>query len=332
MKKLILFLLLFTSSIHAADLAQGVAREITVYFEDPATGLGKTGITVTSETCRYVKNDMTSASFSPTASGGSNDQVEIGHGYYKQEITAAQLDTIGNWDFHCQISGSASPATLYQVLAASSPVFSGSYATTSSIWEYPKASIIDANGIGFWLKTNADVPISQHATTSLGVRTTIATRASQTSFTLTDGAPDNSAYPAGSLVVIRDQSTVDQIAYGTISAYTGSTKTVTLAADPGFTHATGDFVTIIPDRALKPTTPGATLDTTGAIFATTFFGTVIEGTHTLKQSIQYLNSAMVGKYSASGSTFNFRDLGDTKNRIIYTTTATSRATVTLSPD
>jgi hypothetical protein len=67
-------------------------------------------------------------------------------------------------------------------------------------------------------------------------------------------------------------------------------------------------------------------------FATTFFGSFIEGTTTLKQSAQYWNSALVGKYNSSGGTFNFRDIGDTKNRVVYTTTSTSRATVTLSPD
>ena len=76
-------------------------------------------------------------------------------------------------------------------------------------------------------------------------RTTIATLASQTSFTLTAGSADNSAY-VGCRVVIQDASTAAQKAAGIISAYTGATKTVTLAADPGiFTIATTDIVNIL---------------------------------------------------------------------------------------
>jgi hypothetical protein len=74
--------------------------------------------------------------------------------------------------------------------------------------------------------------------------TTIATLASQTSFTLTNGSSDDNAYN-GCTAMITDQSTAEQIAIGDILDYTGSTKTVLLRFDPGiFTMATGDLVTI----------------------------------------------------------------------------------------
>jgi len=75
--------------------------------------------------------------------------------------------------------------------------------------------------------------------------TTIATLASQTSFTLTAGSADNDAYN-GAIIVIEDQSTAVQKAVGTISDYVGASKTVTLSSDPAiFTIATGDTVKII---------------------------------------------------------------------------------------
>lgn len=75
--------------------------------------------------------------------------------------------------------------------------------------------------------------------------TTIATLASQTSFTLTAGSADDDAYN-GAIAVVTDQSTSTQKAVGTISDYTGSTKTVTLSADPAiFTMAVGDTIEII---------------------------------------------------------------------------------------
>lgn len=86
--------------------------------------------------------------------------------------------------------------------------------------------------------TNPNVPL-------LLQRTTIATLASQTSFTLTAGSADNAAYNRA-LVVVTDSVTATQKCVGVVSAYTGSTRTVTLDADPGvFTMAAGDSIDII---------------------------------------------------------------------------------------
>ena len=91
-------------------------------------------------------------------------------------------------------------------------------------------------------------------------RTTIATLASQTSFTLTAGSADNDAYN-GCVIVIQDASTAAQKAVGVVGDYTGSTKTVTMLNDPAvFTMATTDIVTIIADRAVKATVDNRTLD------------------------------------------------------------------------
>lgn len=81
------------------------------------------------------------------------------------------------------------------------------------------------------------------------LQTTIATLASQTSFTLTAGSPDNSAY-VDCTVIVTDATTPAQKAVGRISAYTGATKTVTLGADPAiYTMAVGDAVVIVPKTA-----------------------------------------------------------------------------------
>jgi len=75
--------------------------------------------------------------------------------------------------------------------------------------------------------------------------TTIATLASQTSFTLTAGSADDNAYN-GALAVVTDSVTGVQKAKFTIATYTGSTKTVALTTDPGiFTMAVGDSISII---------------------------------------------------------------------------------------
>jgi len=92
-------------------------------------------------------------------------------------------------------------------------------------------------------------------------KTTIATLASQTSFTLTAGSSDNDAY-GGATIVVVDASTSVQKAFGSLSDYVGSSKTVTLAQNPGiFTMAVGDTVYVLPsdvfaiwDRELKGNT------------------------------------------------------------------------------
>lgn len=75
--------------------------------------------------------------------------------------------------------------------------------------------------------------------------TTIATLASQTSFTLTAGSADDDAYN-GAVAVVTDSVTSTQKAVGFVLDYVGSTKTLTLASDPGvFTMAVGDTIEII---------------------------------------------------------------------------------------
>ena len=77
----------------------------------------------------------------------------------------------------------------------------------------------------------------------------IATLASQTSFTLSQGSADNDAYN-NCTIVVTDQATTVQKCIGSISDYTGATLTVTLAADPGiFTMAAGDNVQIFASSA-----------------------------------------------------------------------------------
>lgn len=96
----------------------------------------------------------------------------------------------------------------------------------------------------------------------LMVDTTIATLASQTSFTLTAGSADDDAYN-NCTIVIEDASTATQKAVGLVSDYTGSTKTVTLKYDPAvFTMAATDKVYILAENALKASLANRQLDVT----------------------------------------------------------------------
>jgi hypothetical protein len=107
-------------------------------------------------------------------------------------------------------------------------------------------------------------------------RTTIATLASQTSFTLTAGSADNTAY-VNCVCVIEDASTAAQKAIGIIGAYTGASKTVTLRSDPGiFPMQAGDTITILP-------------------FGTSFLAGLI-GTALPAESVAGQDAAALGKF------------------------------------
>jgi len=77
------------------------------------------------------------------------------------------------------------------------------------------------------------------------LNTTIATLSSQTSFTLTDGPAENSAL-LGCPVLIHDVASAVQLGFAVVSAYTGSTKTVTLTAGVSFTAAATDNISFFP--------------------------------------------------------------------------------------
>ena len=147
--------------------------------------------------------------------------------------------------------------------------------------------------------------------------TTIATLASQTSFTLTAGSADDNAY-IGCLIIIEDSITATQKAVGLCSAYTGSSKTVVLIKDPGvFTMAVGDTVDVI-----------------AASVAKAVWTQIIETGLDARQSVQLMGSAMAGKLAGAATntvTIAAMDNAGT-NRITATVdSAGNRTSVVVNP-
>ncbi len=119
----------------------------------------------------------------------------------------------------------------------------GFYAAGSQYWAVVSSVTVDAGVVSFvaatWRIGFQDAVIN----------TTIATLASQTSFTLTIGAAENNAY-VGCPVYIHDVASAVQGGFAVISAYTGSTKTVTLAAGTTYAVAATDNISIfLPSNA-----------------------------------------------------------------------------------
>lgn len=89
------------------------------------------------------------------------------------------------------------------------------------------------------------------------LNTTLATLSSQTSFTLANGPADDNALK-GCWAIIHQAASAVQWSIVAITGYTGSTKTVTLAAGATFTAAAKDNFHVMGPMPLQPTTGAIT--------------------------------------------------------------------------
>lgn len=129
----------------------------------------------------------------------------------------------------------------------------GFYAAGGQYWVVIASVTVDAATINFILCTfRIGYPNALF-------NTTIATLASQTSFTLTDGPAEDDALN-GMWCYLHDVASAVQSGMAIISDYVGSTKTVTLAAGTTFTAAATDNIAIMGPMPMQPTVTGRTLD------------------------------------------------------------------------
>lgn len=115
----------------------------------------------------------------------------------------------------------------------------GFYSAGSQYWVVVASVTIDAATVNFIAAT------FRIGYTGAVLNTTIATLASQTSFTLTNGPAEDDALN-GSICLIHDVASAVQLGYAVILDYTGASKTVTLAAGTTFTAAATDNISIFP--------------------------------------------------------------------------------------
>lgn len=100
------------------------------------------------------------------------------------------------------------------------------------------------------------------------LNTSIATLATQTSFTLTAGPAEDNALK-GMWAIIQSVASAVQMNWVQISAYTGATKTVTLAAGATYTAIATDHFCVVGPMPLQPVTVGRTavVDAAGLVDA-----------------------------------------------------------------
>lgn len=130
--------------------------------------------------------------------------------------------------------------------------------TTADFWQSGSRYKVVISSITVDSQTvNFTVAIFQIGETTSFLDTFIATLASQTSFTLNSGPAEDDALN-GREVWIHDAGSAVQRAWGIVLDYTGSTRTVTLAAAPTFTIAAKDNVSVMGMAPLQPVTSGRT--------------------------------------------------------------------------
>jgi hypothetical protein len=193
-------------------------------FVDAADGFSpETGLSLLSvDHAALLKHDGT---LIVDISGASWGAVASMDGYYTLSLTASHTDTEGRLTVTIRDDSLCRPVKK-DFMVLSEAAYDSKYEAKDTGYMQVEAS-------------------GSSSSPQLLQTTTIATLASQTEFTLTAGSADDDAYN-GAIAIVTDQSTSTQKAVGTVSDYTGSTKTVTLASDPGiFTMAVGDTIDII---------------------------------------------------------------------------------------
>lgn len=122
---LALICVLFLGSAKFAEargfLKQSTATTVEIHLVNATTGAGITGATVTSITAFVKKHSDTSSStktdLTVTASGGSNDAVEVGLGDYNLELTTANTDTLGKLTLCYSYSAAVTQCDAYTVVS-----------------------------------------------------------------------------------------------------------------------------------------------------------------------------------------------------------------------
>lgn len=180
-------------------------------------------------------------------------------------------------------------------------------------------TINSVSAVGFVVGTFS---IENRYSPAMVLDTTIATLASQVSFTLTNGPPDDDAVN-GCEIFIVDATTELQVSRGTISDYVGTSKTVTLESDPGiYTIAAGDRVKIFVGGARLDATVSSRLAKGTSLVE----GYAVDGSaFTLEQSLYMIWSALA-EFAVSGTTIVAKKLDGSTTAMTFTLDDSSNPT------
>lgn len=284
----------------------------------------------------------------PTASGGNNDMVHVtgdDAGYYDLELTAAQLNYVGNAKLaitdaanHCPVFHELVilPAQVYDSLIAGSDLLDANASQLGGTAQTGRdvglsvllaadqaVNVTKVNGTAQTardLGAQLDVAVSTRGTgTALdaaGVRGAVGLAAANLDAQLT--AANNGTPPTAAAIA---DAVLDEGLAG--HAIAGSAGAALSAAN-----------TVAPDNATIAAIAAAVAalnDLTAAEVGDAVLDEAVEGIITLRQMVRLFAAALHGKLSgAATNTIRIRDVADTKDRIVATVDADgNRTAVTL---
>jgi hypothetical protein len=285
-------------------LRQNTATRVTVGpFIAVANGTTPlTAITATSEHLNWVVDDAGVPTLvidtTATASAGNNDLVFItgsNAGYCDLELTAAQTNYVGRACLSINFVTDHLPV-FHEFMIMPALVYDTFFAASGGA-TFPAATLASTTNI------TAATGVTLAATTGLGNQTANIT---------------------GNL-----SGSVDSVT-GAVGSVTGAVGSVT--GNVGGNVA-GTVGTVNALAANAITAAATATDFSTEVVAAMLAG-VVEGTVTVRQSLQLSNAAAAGKVAGAGTTaITLRDLGDTKNRISAVVDGDgNRTTVTPSYD
>lgn len=310
MKKLfaLLFLSLSLAGVASAQikLIQSTAIDVAVGPFTDTTGAAQT-LSIVQADVRLKKNGGAWAQKNQATTCAQEE-----NGWQECSLNTTDTDTLGILLLAVNKTGALPVWIYFEVVGASSHALlvGGNVASSSDIWNTATASV--TAGIGLQLKTNVDAPISA----SGGVLTSGSA--------LGSGTGNNQialavSAPAVSLVNKRIVLTGGTGAFqsGVITAYNTGTKVATVQDS-----ATGGNWTVLP-------TSGTTYVVRDGLTGLEMIATPYEGTETFRDFLRFGAAMLFNNYTSTPpNIFNFRDAANSKTRISYTTTSTSRTTGT----
>lgn len=187
----ILLAILFAGQLFAGGyLKQSTATTINLGpFVKIADGSLEDSATITGISLSIIKQSTTLSSTVTTvslaASGSDNDGVFVAKGTYNAELSTGNTDTVGRLEVRATYTGCYPVTDSFTVVASASwdSVIAGSVSTIDDFWEYATASITSGSGIGYQVKTNLNIPVSNVWNELLADHTTASTFGSQLSTT-----------------------------------------------------------------------------------------------------------------------------------------------------
>jgi hypothetical protein len=306
MKKFIalLFLSLSLAGVASAQikLIQSTAIDVAVGPFTDTTGTILPSLTISNTDVRLKKN---AAAWGPKSQASSCTYEE--GGWYECSLDTTDTNTLGILVLAVNESGALPVWVYFEVVGSASHALlvGGNVASSSDIWNTATASV--TAGIGLQLKTNADIPVSQ--TAGLITRGTAQAGAANT-ITLETLAPAISL--VNKRIVLTGGTGANQS--GIITAYNTSTKLATVRDS-----ATGGNWTTNPAS-------GTTYVVRDDYSPNDLMVTPYEGTETFVNFLRMGAAMLFNNYTSSAGTFNFRDAANTKTRVQYSTSPTSRTT------